>query len=206
MTPEEIDTKLSSNAAVNNFRFNDIIYMLQAYGDKEESNKEIAKEMEDFMCDELDAFERTNKSRHFTASAWIITDDNERALITHHKKLGLKLQLGGHCDGDFNVLRVALREALEEGGIPNLSFCEEIFDLDIHIIPGNKKEDSHSHYDVRFLFKVPKDSEFIISEESTKLEWITKDYDASECTSGFQRLFQKWKNLDPNDQGFFFEL
>mgnify|MGYP002148081947 CR=1 FL=1 len=73
----------------------------------------------DMMIDFLDHFggesyERRNPFGHFTASAWIITDDNKRALITHHKKLGLKLQLGGHCDGDNNILRVAIKEAIEE--------------------------------------------------------------------------------------------
>ena len=141
-------------------------------------------------------FGRDNLEGHFTASSWIVTKDNTRALITHHKKLGLKLQLGGHCDGDSDILRVALKEAIEESGINNIYFSRNIFDIDIHTIPARGKESEHYHYDIRFLFTVENDAMFVLSPESTKLEWIDKNFSCSKCTDGFQRMFKKWKDLD----------
>lgn len=35
----------------------------------------------------------------------------------HHKKLDKWLQLGDHCDGDSNILNVAVKEAIKESGI-----------------------------------------------------------------------------------------
>lgn len=142
------------------------------------------------------SFDRTNTDGHFTGSAWIITEDGERALITHHKKLGLKLQLGGHCDGDKNILRVAVREAIEESGIENITYSGSIFDIDVHEIPANGKTPAHNHYDIRFLIIVPNDSQFVVSDESDNLEWITKDYNTYGCTYGFKRMMEKWKNLN----------
>src|SRR5215203_5354960 len=57
-----------------------------------------------------DAHLRTSLEGHLTASALVIDATGERALLTFHRKLGRWLQLGGHCDGDANLARVALRE------------------------------------------------------------------------------------------------
>ena len=94
--------------------------------------------------------------------------------MTHHKKLDMWLQLGGHSEGEVDLFTVALREAQEESGISNFTpLSNQIFDLDIHIIPEQKSLVSHKHYDIRFLFKTKLDKSAIkISEESHKVEWI----------------------------------
>lgn len=180
------------------------VYLLREYTQQyyfEDVN--VVKRMISKLISDPRCFERDNyEFGHFTASAWIITEDNTKALITHHKKLGLKLQLGGHCDGDSNLLKVAIKEAMEESGIIDLKFSTKIFDIDIHTIPAYRDTSEHEHFDVRFLFTVPNDSEFVVSEESTKLEWISKDYDVSESKLGFKRLFGKWLSLDLNDHEF----
>ena len=58
-------------------------------------------------------------------------------LMTHHKKIGKWLQLGGHSDGEEDLLKVSQREAKEESGINNFIILgKEIFDMDIHEIPS----------------------------------------------------------------------
>lgn len=177
-----------------------IIEHLESYNPTNDDEIKYKQQMLDFYSEFGDySFDRSNTNGHFTASSWIMTEDGERVLITHHKKLGLKLQLGGHCDGDTNVLRVAIRETIEESGIKNIIYSNSIFDIDVHLIPSNKTTKSHLHYDVRFLVIVPNNSEYIVSDESDALEWITKDYDCSECTYGFKRMMQKWKNIDTSN-------
>src|SRR3954471_7519457 len=61
-----------------------------------------------------DAAQRELAEGHLTGSAWLVSADGRRVLLTHHRKLGLWLQLGGHADGDPDLARVALREAEEE--------------------------------------------------------------------------------------------
>src|SRR5438309_2052483 len=51
---------------------------------------------------------------HLTGSAWIVSPDRARTLLTHHHKLDKWLQLGGHADGQDDLAAVALREAREE--------------------------------------------------------------------------------------------
>ncbi|GIS73179.1 MAG: hypothetical protein CM1200mP10_27560 [Candidatus Neomarinimicrobiota bacterium] len=75
-----------------------------------------------FLDEETGYFLRNNYNGHFTGSAWIISPDKSYILMTHHKKLGKWIQLGGHADGESDLLKVALREATEESGINNLKF------------------------------------------------------------------------------------
>jgi len=70
-----------------------------------------------FLDDETGYFLRNSYNGHFTGSAWIVSPDRSRILMTHHKKLGKWIQLGGHADGENDLLKVALREAKEESGI-----------------------------------------------------------------------------------------
>ena len=56
-------------------------------------------------------FLKDNYDGHFTGSAWIVSTDKDKILMTHHKELGMWLQLGGHADGENDLLKVALREA-----------------------------------------------------------------------------------------------
>ena len=42
---------------------------------------------------------------HLTGSAWIVSADRAWTLLTHHHKLDKWLQVGGHADGDGDLLR-----------------------------------------------------------------------------------------------------
>ena len=109
---------------------------------------------------------------HITGSAWVLSPDKKAILLTHHKKLNKWLQLGGHSDGESDVIRTAMREAQEESGIQEIqTLSHDIFDVDIHIFPKKKNIAAHLHYDIRFCFQA-KSFDFIISEESHNLKWI----------------------------------
>ena len=126
------------------------------------------------LLEKEDCFLSTNYSGHFTASAWIVNKERDKVLMTHHKKLNMWLQLGGHADGEIDLLKVALREAEEESGLKKFKLLSQgIFDLDIHTIPQYLKEPSHIHYDVRFIFEADSyDMNISISEESKDVSWI----------------------------------
>ena len=119
-------------------------------------------------------FSKSNREGHFTGSAWVVSPDKEYILMTHHRKLRMWLQLGGHADGEQNLFKVALREAEEESGIRSfISLNKEIFDVDIHKIPPGRDSIAHTHYDVRFLLEAdPVSSKITVSEESYDVAWI----------------------------------
>ena len=114
---------------------------------------------------------------HVTGSAWVVDRDRTHALLTHHRKLDKWLQLGGHADGDSDILRVALREAREESSLEAIrAVSEEIFDVDIHTIPARGGELEHFHYDVRFLLEGDRGAPLAVSEVNRGrwpgLRWI----------------------------------
>lgn len=147
-----------------------------------------------FMSDHPDCFERTLAIGHITASCWLLSADASHALLTHHAKLNAWFQLGGHCDGNPDVLAVALREAQEESGMNAIEpILHGIFDLDIHTIPANSREQAHDHYDIRFLLKVTSDEQPRPSHESKALRWISKNKaDLPTHTPSILRMFGKW--------------
>ncbi len=119
-----------------------------------------------------ECYQRDYLPGHITGSAFIIDENSEFTLLTHHAKLNKWLQPGGHADGDENVMGVALREAQEETGVMNFSpVSNGIFDLDIHLIPARKDFPEHYHFDVRFLFRASMNDKLIITEESHDLGW-----------------------------------
>jgi len=122
-----------------------------------------------------DAHLRSCVPGHLTASALVLDARGERALLGFHRKLGRWLQLGGHCDGDANLARVALREAVEESGIGDLAIDPLPVDLDVHVIPARGSEPEHLHLDTRFLIHAPTDARATASEESLELRWFAPE-------------------------------
>jgi 8-oxo-dGTP pyrophosphatase MutT (NUDIX family) len=146
-----------------------------------------------FVQSYVDCFERTQLAGHITASAWIVDETFEHALLTHHRKLDRWLQLGGHADGDADVRRVALREATEESGLAPIQFASrEIFDVDVHVIPARKNEPEHKHYDIRFLFIADADAPLVVSEESHELAWLPiAELDRDDIDASVRRMARK---------------
>ena len=126
-----------------------------------------------FVETHADCLLRTCAPGHLTGSAWIVNASRTRALLTHHHKLDKWLQLGGHADGDGDLLAVALREAREESGLANVrAVTAEIFDVDRHWIPARKTEPAHWHYDLRFMIEADPAEPLVISNESKALAWV----------------------------------
>ena len=120
-----------------------------------------------------DAHLRSRLEGHLTASALVLDASLERVLLLHHRKLERWLQLGGHCDGDGNLISVAWRESVEESGISDLEIVPRVIDVDIHEIPARPGEPAHLHLDTRFLVLAPEGAEPVANHESNSLQWMT---------------------------------
>jgi 8-oxo-dGTP pyrophosphatase MutT (NUDIX family) len=148
----------------------------------------------EFAAAHADCCERTCVPGHFTGSAWLVSADGERALLLHHRKLGIWVQPGGHADGDGNLAAVALREAGEETGLPGLRIEGGIFDLDRHPIPARGTDPEHFHYDVRFVVRAGESEDFVVNEESHALAWRTMREIAGDAHAddSVRRMAAKW--------------
>lgn len=155
---------------------------------------DVARMFAELLRDPLDPFVRARLAGHFTASCWLVDRPGERVLLTHHRKLGLWLQLGGHADGDRDLARVALREAEEESGLVGLRVEPVIFDLDRHWIPERADVPGHWHYDVRYVVQAGDSDAFVVSEESLALAWreIAPMADDASMDASIRRMAGKW--------------
>jgi 8-oxo-dGTP pyrophosphatase MutT (NUDIX family) len=146
------------------------------------------------LADVDDPFRRERLAGHFTASCWLVDAGGTRALLTHHKKLGLWLQLGGHADGERDLRVAALKEAGEESGLAGLRIEPGLFDLDRHRIPEHKGVPAHWHYDVRYVVRADADETYVVSDESHDLAWrsIVELADDPGADASVRRMAGKW--------------
>lgn len=150
-----------------------LLDLLKKYKGFDENETRMVAETIDFVHTNEDCFKRELAIGHVTGSAWILDKSHQFVLLTHHRKLDKWFQPGGHCDGDSDVLNVALKEAIEETGVADIQvLSNEIFDVDVHLIPERKGIATHFHYDIRFLFEADKNIPLVISEESNDLAWV----------------------------------
>ncbi len=171
---------------------------LTIYALSHPGNAAAAGRILSFIRSTPNCFNRSHTAGHITASAWLLSPDGKRALLTLHRKLGRWLQPGGHADGDTIPLRSALREAEEESGITGVkALSAAIFDVDVHEIPARPAagEPAHLHYDIRYLLQAPH-TRFRVSEESEALAWFHADeLPALGAEESILRMVRQWQAL-----------
>lgn len=174
---------------------------LQAYGARWPAEAECVARFIELVGEGGDPYVRERLQGHFTASSLVVSADGRRTLLTHHRKLGLWLQPGGHADGDRDLARVALREAQEETGLKGLVLEPGIFDLDRHWIPRHKGVPAHWHYDVRYVVRAGSDERFMVSAESHALAWrgIAGLAGDPSMDESLRRMARKWLERQSGD-------
>lgn len=170
-------------------------------------DRETALHFINFVNNHEKCFDRSNLPGHITGSALVLNHDLTKILLTHHKKLDMWLQLGGHADGHPIAHEVAMTEAREESGMHCLDFLTYEgdvfgksmniplpFDLDRHIIPAHRQDPDHDHYDIRYFVVAENDAHPIISDESHDVRWFTFDQaQAVTNEASMLRQFEKAK-------------
>ena len=141
------------------------------------------------LQDHPDGLLRTCLPAHLTASALVLDHAGERVLLTLHRKGGFWGQTGGHCEpGDRTLAGAALREAVEESGIPGLRLVSSApVDLDRHEL-SSAFGTCGEHLDVRYAVVAPAGAEPVRSEESDDLRWFAADALPAAAVEDLSRL------------------
>jgi 8-oxo-dGTP pyrophosphatase MutT (NUDIX family) len=123
-----------------------------------------------------DGLRRSCFPEHITASTLILSADGERVLLTLHAKARAWFQMGGHCeDTDTTLAGAALREAVEESGVPDLALDPRPVQLDAHAVPFCDPRGTVDHLDVRFVAVAPAEAAHAVSAESLDVRWWSWD-------------------------------
>lgn len=113
---------------------------------------------------------------HFTASALVLHPDSGRVLLRWHQRLGKWLQAGGHADpGEREPLAIALREATEETGLPDLAPWPDgdLRHAVVCRVPAGKGEPAHEHADLRYFMTTAEPDAARPESADAPLRWLT---------------------------------
>ncbi len=145
------------------------------YNEQEEVDRKI---MLKYIRDFDDVLTRENEYGHFTSSAFVLNKERTKILMIYHKIYNSWAWVGGHADGDSDLLYVAMKEAKEETGIKNISpIYEDIYSLEIINVNGHEKRGkyvgSHVHLNVTYLLEASENEKIQIKEdENSGVKWV----------------------------------
>ena len=121
---------------------------------------------------------RENLSAHLTSSAWVVSPDRQRVLLAYHNLYDSWAWLGGHADGERDLLAVALRETREESGLEAVRpVSERVYSVEILTVDGHEKRGvyvpSHLHLNVTYLLEGdPASPVRCRPEENSRVGWF----------------------------------
>ena len=147
------------------------------WNEQEQRDREVL--LDRLRVDE-EVFLRTDLTAHMTASAWITDAGRSQVLMAYHNLYDSWAWLGGHADGQENLLQVALREAEEESGIRARPVSEEPFSLEVLPVEGHVKKGlwvpSHLHLNVTYLLEADPGQEIRVKpDENSRVGWFTPE-------------------------------
>ena len=191
-------------SAKNRQELLDEIAAYHPFNEQEERDKNLIFQ---WIEQHEDAFSRENTVAHVTASAWMVNKDRSKVLMVYHNIYNSWSWLGGHADGETDLLSVAIREVKEEAGISNVfPVSEDIFSLESLTVDGHWKNgkyvSSHLHFNVTYLLEA--DSEEAVSikaDENSGVAWFAPEEALAKSTEPwfvehvYTKLIEKAKQL-----------
>ena len=133
-----------------------------------------------FLRSGAELFTRNNPVAHLTASAWVVSPDRKQVIMVYHNLYKSWSWMGGHADGDHDLLHVAQKEVMEE--------C----------VAGHEKKGeyltSHLHLNVTYLFEAdPAQPLRIKPDENSGVDWVNvEDIDTKTNEAWFrERIYSK---------------
>lgn len=147
---------------------------------------------------------RDNELAHFTSSAWVVNRERTKVLMVYHNIYQSWSWVGGHADGDADLLHVAFKETQEETGLKNLSsVSENIYSLEILEVPAHVKKGKpiakHFHLNLTYLIEADENEKTSIKpDENSGVEWMSLDDAVKACSEYemkivYQKLNEKLK-------------
>jgi len=176
-----------------------LIHTIQNYipvNEQEETDKDT---LLCWLSHPEDISSRDNLTGHLTASAWVVTPDRTKVLMAYHKLYNSWAWLGGHADGDWNLCRMAEKEAQEESGITTLRLVSDNpISLEILTVNGHEKKGKyvpcHLHLNLTYLFEAQQNQSLHVkSDENSGVAWIDMDSLAQTCSEPWfvERIYSK---------------
>ena len=159
------------------------------FNEQEEKDKALIL---GWISNNENAFSRENTVAHITASAWVVNKDRSKVLMVYHNIYNFNdfilyslffswSWMGGHADGETDLLSVAIWEVKEEAGISNVRpVSEEIFSLESLTVDGHVKKgnyvSSHLHLNITYLLEADSEEQVSVkADENSGVMWFSPE-------------------------------
>ena len=165
-------------------------------------NEQEARDVEELLRrlrsgEEL--YTRDNASAHLTASAWVVSPDRRQVLLAYHNLYRSWAWLGGHADGERDLLNVALREVREESGLSDVRpVTDALYSVEILTVDGHEKRgkyiSSHLHLNVTYLLEAAPSSPVRCKpDENSRVGWFALEDALAASTEPWfrERIYSK---------------
>ena len=184
-------------------RLKEQILAYKPCNEQEERDKKIFL---DWLESGKDILTRENEVVHLTASAWVVSPDRKYVLMAYHNLYNSWAWLGGHADGESDLLAVAMREAREESGIESVrAVSNEILSIETLCVNGHEKRgryvSSHLHLNVTYLLEADNTQALRVKpDENSAVGWIAVEDIPAKSTEHwfvkrvYAKLCEKAKN------------
>lgn len=134
-----------------------------------------------------DLLTRSNTKIHITSSAFVINESRTKALLIYHKIYDSWSWLGGHADGEGDLLSVAVHEVQEESGCCAVPLSAAPISLEILPVSAHKRRGEpvpeHLHLNFTFLLQASENAPLLANESETAgAAWFPLEDVLSACS------------------------
>ena len=188
----------------------ELIKEIEKYRPFNEQEEKDKTQILNWIRNNDNAFLRENTVAHVTASAWVVNKDRTKVLMVYHNIYNSWSWLGGHADGETDLLSVAIREVKEEAGISNVHpVSEEIFSMESLTVDGHVKKgkyvSSHLHFNITYFLEAdPEEAVSIKADENSGVAWFSPEEALERSTEPwfvehvYSKLLEKMKDVKGN--------
>lgn len=180
----------------------DFLQHYQAFNEEEEAERQEIIQFVKAFGDK--SYDRDNLVGHFSASAWIVNKEHTKVLMIYHNMFNTWAWVGGHADGDKDLLHVALKETEEETGLTNVKpVFETPIDVNMLVVHNHYKRGKfvprHLHPNIVYLLEADENAPIRKKkDENSGVKWIefddVKNYVTNEYTIVYyNRIIEKMK-------------
>ncbi len=177
----------------------ELIHQIRNYhpfNEQEEKDKEII--LQALLTDE-NVFLRQDAKAHMTASAWVVSPNYDQILMAYHNLYDSWSWLGGHADGEEDLLSVSIKEVKEESGAAHvIPLSNDIFSLEVLTVDGHEKNGSYvsSHLHLNITYLLMADNRDALSskpDENRAVAWFPIETAVSKSSEPWfrERIYSK---------------
>lgn len=144
------------------------------YNEDEDVEKEVFIE---FLEKNDNYLLRDNKIGHITTSGVVLNKEHTKMLMCYHNIYDSWTWVGGHADGESDLIKKVKEEILEETGINAKLLNDNPLSINIICVRPHYKQEmyvnSHLHFDISYLLEADENAPLVSKEDENKaVAWV----------------------------------